>query len=213
MNSEIRITVFDVINRAIFKNTDEPKCVDHYDLVIEQIRNLAPAGAIGYRAMCCGRRFPTKEDHGRDFFALSDYPTGVIGSAQLIYVDSGLKPIVQPKPPFVEIGPLGTQAKAISNQEDDDGGYVSLGDELDRHRDESLYTQEDFVAEHNRLNLRQKRLRNVREARLASRMDATLETVHGLVSDSIQRIADIDHANKVHTSEAGQSSCWTNLLS
>jgi hypothetical protein len=63
-----------------------------YQAVADRIRALAPAGAVGYRARFETGCFPTMEDHGRDFFSLGDFPTGVpVGKLDVLFLDSRLK--------------------------------------------------------------------------------------------------------------------------
>lgn len=65
-----------------------------YEAVAARIRTLAPAGAIGYQAQFATGCYPTMEGHGRDFFSLGDYPTGVPeGKLELLFLDSRLRPI------------------------------------------------------------------------------------------------------------------------
>ncbi len=144
-----------------------------------------------------GRRYPTKEDHGREFFNLGDYPTGApVGPVDLIFLDSGLKPIPQAKPATIRIG--GTEPEPDPEPEHEAEGYETVEEALDRDDERPVTTENDFLTEYNRLNLRRKRIRNIREAKLASRLDAQMETVFGLITDSTQRINDLDQVQKVH---------------
>jgi hypothetical protein len=112
------------------------------------------------------------------------------GALQLLYLDSGLKPISQTPPPMVQVC-------TSSDDEIDTGAYETVEDALDRE-DRPVTTETDYLTEYNRLNLRRKRLRNIREAKLASRLDAQLETVNGLITDSAQRLVDLDQVTKIH---------------
>jgi hypothetical protein len=89
------------------------------------------------------------------------------------------------------------QVCTSSDDEIDTGAYETVEDALERE-DRPVTTETDYLTEYNRLNLRRKRLRNIREAKLASRLDAQLETVNGLITDSAQRLVDLDQVTKIH---------------
>ena len=126
---------------------------------------------------------------------MGDYPTGAPnGELELVFLDSGLKPINQSKPSVVRIGDPNDEIA-----ESQTVGYETVEEALARDGDRPASDESSFLAEYNRLNLRRKRIRNIREAKLASRMDAQLETVNGLITDSIERISQFDETTKIHS--------------
>ncbi len=159
----------------------------------EQIAEAAPTGSVAYRVFLdSGVRYPIKDDLGSDHYAIGDYPIGTPpGMARIIFLDSSGKQIQRKPQLALQIGPT-------AEPRTDARPYQTVEEKEDDTGEPPISNEADYLIEINKQEIRRQRLFNIGRARRLSRTDAMLETMHGLVSDTLSNVGRIDEVSRRH---------------